>query len=180
MKHRTFGVLLLLLCLLGLAGAQTPTQLMSDSVLPSAPGYMTTAISAADTATFDSPIRPRLTKGMQHLCIAPTFSVSNATACLVIVQYQRTSSTDSFCGIASVVTFTAMSLPGQTVDSGRFAAKPLAANANNLGTANTDFVVSIEACQTVDIRVQSISSGDVKWRAWMMGDKSRALPSTNE
>lgn len=122
-------------------------------------------ISSADAQNYDTPLRPRRTQGDSKVVISPTFSVHGATACLEVVVYQRTSTTDIFATVAAVETVTATSL--KTI-GGRYPTQAQWILAPTLGA------------QIFDVRVRSISSGNVTWRAWHLGADSAPAPAANQ
>ena len=169
---RKFTIPALLLLFAGAIFAQEVVE--TNRVLPSKPVTVNSSnLSSNDLASaFDSPIRPRITRGSSQYIVSPTWSSEGATACFEVVLYQRTTTpgatnTDTYATIAAIQTLTADTNPSQTA-GGRY-------------PSSTGFIIAPTlGCQVADVRVVSISAGNVNWTAWPLGLNSQPSSGVNE
>jgi hypothetical protein len=124
-------------------------------------------LSSADTSSCDTPIRPRLTNGDPSVVLSPTGSQQGATCCIQVLLYQRNGSTTTYETVAVVQTFT-FDMPLTETAGGRWGSRDGFLNAPTLGL------------QVFDARVESISGGNVNWKAWTKGASSAAVPNANQ
>jgi hypothetical protein len=122
--------------------------------------------SAGSTAIGSTPLRPKSTRNCPRVVVAPSLSDNTATVCLAVVLYHQTGTTYTGETVAAIQTFTGTT--AMTIDSGRFV------------TTDGYLTVPTLGCQSYDVRVLYISTGNVTWRSWPLGADTAASTTTDE
>lgn len=170
MKKKLAALVVLVgLGLAGLARAEDIVEILQELVF--APENVPSSVlTAAESTNLATPVRPKLTRRCPRVAISPSFSVANATACIEVVLYQRppTTSANNYAGVALLQTITAASVGEAGSNLGRIPAYEGILTASTVG------------CQIYDVRLRSVSSGNVTWSSWTLGPETVRAKSTGE
>jgi hypothetical protein len=140
---------------------------LSELPPSSPPAYVIAAVTTSDQSTYDTPLRPRRIKSNAKAVFSPTFSVAGATAVFEVALYhEKVDGTRTFWTLAGPITVTAKSRPTDTV-GGRY-------------VATSENVLPTLGAQVYDLRLVSISSGDVRWTQAAVGCDTIVATTANE
>lgn len=126
-------------------------------------------VSSADTNNYDTPLRPRKTRGDPKVIVSPSCSVQGATVCLEVIVYERPD-----------VPAGATAHPGTIAAIGTFTANATNPVNGRYWSDDGFLLAPTLSCQVYDVRVRSISTGNVTWKSWTGGANSTSASTASE
>jgi hypothetical protein len=163
--RRHFAALAMVLALAGAALAEVIYEALKP-IVDAPTANLASPLTVADTGSFVTATRPRLTHGNSKIVVVPTFSTAGATATIEIIGYHR---------LGSTTTFGTLLLSQPVV-----ASSTLNSNATRYVITDGYILAPTLGLQVYDVRLRSISGGDVTWTSWTLGHDSITAGATNE